>query len=227
MGGDSTRADEKNPRSSNNRESTPRPNVAQLYLVRHGTTTWNVTNRYRGRRDVPLDTQGWADASAAARQLAPLNLRAVYAGPLQRCIDTARVIADECGVSEVRIDDGFYNLDYGVWEGMTAQEAAAHDPEMFARYVGSPLEAVCPDGERLIDAQDRIVEAIRSIGEHHVGEAVACVTHAVMIRLLAAMLLDRRDEGWRIPVGRGSLTKLEVEGGHIRLLQEPEGDDVD
>ncbi len=225
--GDSTRAEEKATQLAPHGEPPVRPNVAELYLVRHGTTTWNVSNRYRGRRDVPLDTQGWADALGAGRELAPLGIRAVYAGPLQRCIDTARVIADECGISEVRIEDGLYNLDYGSWEGMTAEEAAAHDPKMFAQYVSAPFETVCPNGESLQDARDRIIEALRSIGEHHKGQRVAGVTHAVMIRLLAAALLGRRGEGWRIPVGRGSLTKLEVEDGNIRLLKEPDGDDVD
>jgi len=141
MGG-ITRAEETGSRLAASGKPPVRPNVAELYLVRHGTTTWNVSNRYRGRRDVPLDTQGWADAAAAARHLAPLGIHAVYAGPLQRCIDTARVIADECSVSEVRVADGLYNLDYGDWEGMTAEEAAAHDPEMFARYVKAPFETV-------------------------------------------------------------------------------------
>jgi hypothetical protein len=39
--------------------------------------------------------------------------------------------------------------------------------------------------------------------------------------------MHRRGAEWRIPVGRGSLTKLAVENGKIRLLQEPDGDDVD
>ena len=34
--------------------------ACDLYLVRHGTTTLNVQNRYRGRRDVPLDAQATA-----------------------------------------------------------------------------------------------------------------------------------------------------------------------
>jgi broad specificity phosphatase PhoE len=222
-----TRALAPTSKSSGELVQTMRPNVAELYLVRHGTTTWNITNRYRGRRDVPLDTQGWADAKAAAGLLAPLGLSAAYAGPLQRCIDTARVIADECGLPDVRVEPGLVNLDYGTWEGMTAAEAAAHDREMFARYVAAPLDAVCPNGERLLDAQERIVEALRSIGRQHQGERVAGVTHAVMIRLLAAKLVNRRGAEWRIPVGRGSLTKLEVENGEIRLLKEPDGDDVD
>ena len=53
-----------------------RENVAELYLIRHGTTTLNVQNRYRGRRDVPLDAQGWADAVEAARALSTVGLSA-------------------------------------------------------------------------------------------------------------------------------------------------------
>jgi broad specificity phosphatase PhoE len=48
-----------------------------------------------------------------------------------------------------------------------------------------------------------------------------------MIRLVAATLLDLPGDRWRIPVGRGSLTKFEVEDGEIRLVGMPEGDDVD
>src|SRR5579863_1241003 len=50
-----------------------------LYLVRHGTTTMNIENRYRGRRDIPLDAQGYQDAVDAARRLSRADLTAVYA----------------------------------------------------------------------------------------------------------------------------------------------------
>ena len=72
-----------------------------------------------------------------------------------------------------------------------------------------------------------MVEAITLIGERHAGERVAAVTHAVMIRLVAATILDLRGDRWRIPVGRGSLTRFEVEDGEIRLVGMPQGDDVD
>lgn len=204
-----------------------RAGVCELYLIRHGTTTLNVQNRYRGRRDVPLDAQGWADAVEAARALSPLELAAVYAGPLRRTINTAQVIADECRIPDVRILHGLVNLDYGEWEGMTSEEAAMFDPDAFQRYKERPDEAVCPNGERLTDAQRRMVEAITLIGERHAGERVAAVTHAVMIRLVAATILDLPGDRWRIPVGRGSLTRFEVEDGEIRLVGMPQGDDVD
>jgi broad specificity phosphatase PhoE len=208
--------------------SNPVPQeVCRLYLVRHGTTTMNIENRYRGRRDVPLDAQGWADAVDAARQLSPVDLRAVYAGPLRRTINTAQVIADECRIPDVRILHGLVNLDYGEWEGLTAEEATELDANAFSLYRAKPSEAICPSGERLTDAQERITAAIKLIGARHAGESVAGVTHAVMIRLFVGRLLDIDGERWRIPVGRGSLTTVEIEGDDLRVVDLPAGSDVD
>ncbi|MBV9093757.1 MAG: histidine phosphatase family protein [Streptosporangiaceae bacterium] len=201
--------------------------VCRLYVVRHGTTTLNVENRYRGRRDVPLDAQGYQDAVDAARQLSPVGLSAVYTGPLRRTIATAQVIADEARVPDLRILHGLNNLDYGAWEGMTAEEAASSDPEAFLLYRTSPSLAVCPYGERLIDAQRRMIEALVFIGSRHQGEAVAVVTHAVMIRLALAKLNDT-EQRWRVPVGLGSVAEFCVSGdaasdGRLGLALAPEG----
>ena len=204
-----------------------RQGVCTLYLVRHGTTTMNVENRYRGRRDVPLDAQGWADAVEAARQLSSVGLAAVYAGPLRRTINTAQVIADECRIPDVRILHGLVNVDYGEWEGMTSEEASMFDPAAFQLYKESPGQAACPNGERLADAQTRMIEAIQLIGRRHPGESIAAVTHAVAIRLVVAKLLDLTGPRWRIPVGRGSLTTFHVTGTQIELFDLPAGDDVD
>src|SRR5256712_9339378 len=91
--------------------------TCRLYLIRHGTTRMNVENRYRGRRDIPLDAQGYQDAVDAARLLSNAGLTAVYCGPLRRTIATAQVIADEAGVPDIRILHWLINLDYGAWEG--------------------------------------------------------------------------------------------------------------
>ena len=101
------------------------------------------------------------------------------------------------------------------------------DPKAFKRYSESPSEAACPNGERLSDAQERMIAAIRLIGERHGGEIVAAVTHAVMIRLAVAKLTGLSGKKWRIPVGRGSLTRFEVVGEDIELIDMPAGDDVD
>jgi broad specificity phosphatase PhoE len=206
--------------------SPPATDVCTVYLVRHGTTTMNVQNRYRGRRDVPLDAQGYQDAVDAARVLSDKGLTAVYTGPLRRTIATAQIIADEARVPDLRILHGLINLDYGAWEGLTSAEAEMFDPEGYARYRTRPLETVCPNGERLSDAQLRMHDAIELISGRHRGEKVAAVSHAVMIRLLVLAIEPVEGEEWRVPLGRGSLTTLQIAGDRVDISL-PEGGDVD
>ena len=203
------------------------PGTCRLYVVRHGTTTMNVENRYRGRADVPLDAQGYQDAVDAARQLSNVGLTAVYTGGLRRTIATAQIIADEARLPDIRVMHGLINVDYGAWEGLTAHEAQMYDPTAFAAYRTSPSTAVCPNGERLSDAQKRMIEALQVIASRHEGQRVAVVTHAVMIRLAVAAMEGTTGEQWRIPVGRGSFTAMACEEGRLRLVQLPVGEDVD
>ncbi|TMB92072.1 MAG: histidine phosphatase family protein [Chloroflexi bacterium] len=195
--------------------------ACRLYLVRHGTTTMNVENRYRGRRDIPLDAQGYQDAVDAARFLSSRGITAVYTGPLRRTISTAQIIADEARVPDIRILHGLINLDYGAWEGLSAEEAAMYSPEAFRLYRETPLECVCPDGERLVQARQRMLEALRLIGSRHRGEAVVAVSHAVMIRLVLFTDMNLPGERWRIPVGLGSITELAVDDDRISLVGQP------
>lgn len=206
---------------------SPAAGPCTLFAVRHGTTTYNVQNRYRGRMDVPLDAQGYQDAVDAARALSDAGLAAVYSSPLRRAITTAQIIADEARVPDVRILPALTIVDYGAWTGLTPAEAEAFDPEKFQSYKTRPSRAVCPNGERLTDAADRMMEALALIGRRHGGETVVAVTHAVMIRLAVARIEEIDDERWRMPVGRGSMTQLSLDGAGPRMVARPEGEDVD
>lgn len=199
----------------------PRADACRLYLVRHGTTAVNGENRYRGRRDIPLDVQGYQDAIEAARLLSHAGLTAVYTGPLRRTIATAQIIADAAGIPDVRILPWLTNLDYGLWEGMTADEAATYDPPGFELYRTSPLRAACPEGERLADARERMAKALRLIGSRHPGESVAAVTHAVMLRLTLLEVGSIDDRGWRVAFRNGPVTQFRIAPEAIQLVERP------
>jgi broad specificity phosphatase PhoE len=189
--------------------------ACRIHLVRHGTTTLNVENRYRGRLDVPLDAEGWEDARRAARQLANEGLVAVYSSPLQRARDTAQTVADAAGVPEIVDSFGLINLDYGQWDALTSDEAAAHDPEAYARYQTFEPGATCPGGENLDDAAARVVDAIREIGARHPGQQVGAVSHAAMVRLALAMVSGTPRSEWRRSLPNGSITVFEVQDGRV------------
>jgi 2,3-bisphosphoglycerate-dependent phosphoglycerate mutase len=88
-----------------------------FWFLRHGETEWNRAGKCQGRRDVPLSTQGEAEALAAAPQLKQLGINAICSSPLQRARRTAEIIAQELGVP-VRDVPGLEEMDVGPYEGV-------------------------------------------------------------------------------------------------------------
>ena len=188
----------------------PAAPITRIYVVRHGTTLLNRANRYRGRRDVPLDQGGWEDAWSAARHLQDVGLDAIYTSPLRRARDTARIVADGSGIAEVTDLPGLTNLEYGAWEGLTAEESRTHDAEAFDRYQEYGDGAACPGGEALDLAATRVELSLRTVAALHPGGTVAAVSHAAIVRLaiVAAGGVARAD--WRVALPNGSVTVFHV-----------------
>jgi broad specificity phosphatase PhoE len=195
--------------------------TTRIHLVRHGTTLLNRQSRYRGRRDVPLDAGGWQDAWEAAAQLGGAPVAAVYASPLRRARDTARVIADATEIADVVDLPGLLNLDYGTWEGLTSDEAAEQDPVAYAAYRGYHPGTVCPDGESLDAAAERVLLSLRMIALLHPEREVAAVSHAVMVRLAIAAVTDAPRADWRRNLPNGSITVFDVTGDSVSLVSVP------
>jgi broad specificity phosphatase PhoE len=200
---------------------------ARIHLVRHGRTVMNRQVRFRGRRDVPLDEVGRAEAWEAARNLASERIAAVYTSPLDRAREVARAIAAVCAVDRVIDLPELVNLDYGAWEGLTKEECSSMHPEEFRLYAEEPERATCPDGEALADAADRVVAALRAMGAAHPGEAVAAVTHGAMVRLAVLRVGPERHADWQFKLPTGAATVFEVSGDAVTLVSVPDRDRPD
>ncbi len=204
-----------NGRPSHN--GTGRGGACRIHLVRHGRTAMNVEIRFRGHLEVPLDEQGRKEAWLAAERLASADIRGIYTSPLGRAREVANAVAHATGAPVTDLH-GLLNLDYGKWEGLTKDECAERDPAAWRLYRESPEQAACPEGETLADAGDRIIEALRTIGERHAGEAVAAITHGVMVRLAIVRTAPRPPADWNVPLPTGSATVFEVEDGRVSIV---------
>src|SRR5690242_9992401 len=93
--------------------------MATLVLARHGRTTANVSGVLAGRsRGVHLDEHGLEQVRAAAERLAGVPIAAVVTSPLERCRETAKVIARrQDPPSKVSSERGLLECDYGSWTG--------------------------------------------------------------------------------------------------------------
>jgi broad specificity phosphatase PhoE len=191
-----------------------------IYLVRHGQTALNAEGRFRGRRNVPLDDRGFVQAADASHQLVDMGVKAVYASPLLRCLQTAEFVAQACGVRVTKSED-LIDLDHGAWEALTPEEAADRDPEPFQRFRQDPRNAIAPGGERMADVEARVLSALTSMATRHQEASVAAVSHEIPIRLVIAALAGIEGAAfWDVRVPTGSVTRLGHESGSLELTDE-------
>jgi broad specificity phosphatase PhoE len=188
----------------------------------------NAQVRFRGRLEIPLDDVGRREAWDAAHGLSRAGLSALYSSPLRRAIEVGTAIAEVNDVGPVRPLDDLINLDYGVWEGMTKEESAACDPEAFDRYLNRPELAVCPGGEAVSVAADRVVAALRHIGANQApGTSVAAVTHGVMVRLAVLRVAGPTEHDWQFAMPTASAVIFDVVQGRITLARPLDRSDPD
>ena len=88
----------------------------EIYIVRHGTTTWNREKRIQGRNDIDLDPLGIRMADETSRALKSMGLvfDLVFSSPLKRAVETARILSPG---SEIITDERLIELDFGKYEG--------------------------------------------------------------------------------------------------------------
>jgi broad specificity phosphatase PhoE len=196
--------------------------TCRIHLVRHGQTVMNAQVRFRGRLEVPLNEVGRAEAREAARALVGSGLVAVYTSPLGRAREVAEAIAKANGIGAVRSQPDLINLDYGAWEGLTKEESAQVDPIAWGNYVGDPEMAVCPEGEAVADAADRIIAALRAIAKDHPGQNIAAVSHGVMLRLAVLRVEGPSDDDWQfaMPTGGAIVFDVDPDSGAITVISE-------
>lgn len=138
--------------------------MGSLILVRHSITAASASGRNLGRQsDPPLAPEG-ADlagrlGATLALELAELphdELR-LLSSPARRCRQTSEAVAAGIGVDAggVEVQPGLLEIDYGEWDGLTAEECRERDPELRAAWEADPFATRCPGGESGADVAER------------------------------------------------------------------------
>ena len=196
----------------------PGERETRVILVRHGETEWNRVERFRGRIDIELNETGRCQARAVAHRLSGWHIGAIYSSPLQRALQTAQPIAEARGL-RVAILEGMTDVDYGVWAGLSAEEARAQYPEVYETWVHTPLLTRFPRGESLQQVQDRAWSALEEISSAHERETILLVSHVVVNRVLICSALGLvGDAFWRIGQDNTAINVLQGANGRYRVL---------
>mmetsp|Transcript_16844 Transcript_16844/g.23417 ORF Transcript_16844/g.23417 Transcript_16844/m.23417 type:complete len:292 (-) Transcript_16844:91-966(-) len=161
----------------------------RLFLVRHGEVINPGGDRpvFYGALDVSLSPLGEAEAIAAGQYLAQYDLQYIAASPLSRAIFGADRIMDlqknkEDNGSDIKVYEGFTELDRGEWCGLTGDEIGSYNLAKF----NACDESVTPKGgESYPFLKDRVLKARRELLDiTDAGKASALVSHLQVTRCM-------------------------------------------
>ena len=160
----------------------------RVFLVRHGATVLTAEDRFAGATDVALSDEGREQARRLALRLRNEPITAVYASPLGRTVETARILAEPHKL-EVQTRDGFREISHGRWEQMTRHAVEEQFPEEAAAWEKDPYTFAPLGGESGLAVTARALPALIELVRTHPGGNVLVVSHKATIRLLLSSLL--------------------------------------
>ena len=183
-------------------------NASELVLVRHGETAGESSIRYYGATDIPLSDLGRRQMMSAGNALRGIAFRAVVTSPLRRSREGASLVLDGYETADVVVE-AFREIDFGDWEGLTADEIAERHPELYHEWrVHGRLDGF-PGGETRKKFYTRIAKAADDVFSD-MGLPVLAVLHKGVIRGILSHLLD---------VPPGNLADQRIELGSIHRLR--------
>ncbi len=154
--------------------------MSTILLVRHGENDWVKSNKLAGRTPgVHLNNTGRAQARRMSGLLARWPIAAVYSSPLERCDETAKILAAPHSLPIV-YHDGLLETDYGEWQGQDIDTLLKED--LWQVIQATPGLAHFPGGESMLAMQNRMIATVQSIVTEHPDQMVLLCSHADLIK---------------------------------------------
>lgn len=160
-----------------------------VVLLRHGVTEWNAGRRFQGHADIPLSTEGVAQARAAARALAGYRPARVLTSDLTRAAHTAALLAEAAGVT-AEPDPRFREVDVGSWAGLDLDTIAQVEPDFWPAIRQGRDFRRSPEGETATEAGQRVADALVEYAAAAGDEDVLIVVgHGLSLGVAAFLLM--------------------------------------
>ncbi|HME46216.1 MAG TPA: histidine phosphatase family protein [Syntrophorhabdales bacterium] len=195
----------------------------KIYVVRHGETTWNKEEVFRGRKDIPLNDTGLWQAERTGAFFSDKGVSAIYSSPLSRARQTASRIGEASRVP-VTVDDAFTDMDFGPWEGLSLVTVEERFPQALDTWRNRPHQFRVAGAETLARVRKRVEKRLREAVTDGLtngpadGPVVVIVTHRVICKLLVLHFLGVSNRFfWKIKCDPASITFAEQTGEDYTL----------
>lgn len=183
--------------------------VTTVDLLRHGEPEGG--HKFRGAVDDPLNPLGWQQMRTAVGDYQAWE--AIISSPLIRCAAFARELSERLN-RPLEIMADFSEISFGVWEGRNVLEVNEAEPEALARFWRDPVAYPIPQGESVVDFDQRIGRAWAALWQRYQGRHVLLIAHGGVIRMILRRLLEMPLQSlWRIEVPYAAVSRIRQHTG--------------
>ena len=100
--------------------------MANLILLRHGESQWNLENRFTGWVDIPLSPKGEEEATRAGEKLKNFKFDKGFTSVLQRAIKTLEIVLSVTRQKDLPLerDKALNERHYGALQGLNKADIA-------------------------------------------------------------------------------------------------------
>jgi broad specificity phosphatase PhoE len=131
-----------------------------ITLVRTGGTSWDDESRLIGKTDLPMTDQGSDEVARAIHECEfPSPFSMILVSDEEASQRAARMLPQSSD-TKVKTITQIGNVDLGLWEGVLSSDLQERSPSTYAQWSEHPERIAPPEGESLVDAQDRLLSAI-------------------------------------------------------------------
>jgi alpha-ribazole phosphatase len=183
--------------------------MLELYLVRHGKSTWNETGRIQGQTDVPLSSEGLQQAQALHKRIRDWSFDEVYSSDLQRAKQTAEIALPNAAL---QLDERLREIHLGDFQGRTWHDLTDAERDVFSVQYAGPYHQKVPGGECNDDLQERALSWLSSLPKE--GRVIA-FSHGGLIASALYTVVGRpavrhwkEAGGWGFHLKNTSISKL-------------------
>jgi len=192
-----------------------------IYLIRHGETTWNYSRKIQGQRNPPLTPLGKKQAHAAALYFSSLGHRdfKIISSDLKRAKETA-IYFSKMLHKRINYFPGIREIALGEWEGMTPEEINFHFDNGFKKWLLKPSRIKIPGAESIRNFEKRIEVFWKEMIPMFHPKNTIVITHGGVITALLARWLDTNFDHLilRLLINNGSITHVRQSGKRVFVV---------
>ena len=165
------------------------PRGLTLYFARHGQTQANVEHRFSGNKDTPLTPLGLEQAAQVGhilkRELGAASGFQFLSSPLARAVQTMKIARQAMGLPAEGFvtDNRLKEIDRGVGDQLTDDEARALSPTLFEQRGNDKWHVRVPEGENYAEVAARVTDWVQELKTDTIA-----ISHGATTRILRGLL---------------------------------------